>query len=253
MINKHSLIFKVADLLIQFYCKSEDDATFLKDKYANFLVKRSNSAQLAGRVFFDKERSKEIQIKEDDIYISHLPLSKEFGKFNIFFEIAMMPILGRNNGFILHASSLVKNGLGYIFTGKEDRGKSTIIKLFSELVCLGDDTAIIRKVDNHFFLFSSPFYQRNYKPEKNLKVLVRTIFALTEIADFNLVKPLFFPDDFKALLSNAYISEMDTEDKEKELLARNCYEFCLKNKIFSLSFKKNRSFWPLLEKIIQEC
>lgn len=245
--NKHSLIFKVADLLIQFYCKSEDDATFLRNKYTNFLVKKNDPGRLAGRVFFDKERSKEIQIKEDDIFISHLPLSKEFGKFNIFFEIAMMPILGTNNGFILHASSLVKDGTGYVFTGKEDRGKSTIIKLFSELICLGDDTAIIRKINNRFFLFSSPFYQRNYKPEKNLKVLVRTVFALTEIADFNLVKPLFFPDDFKALLSNAYFSEMDKGGKEQELLAKNCFEFCLENKIFSLSFRKDRSFWPLLE------
>jgi len=252
MMNKHSLIFKVADLLIEFYCNNKEDASFLRKRYPGFLVEKRATFTPAGKIFLTKSRSQNVQVKQDKIYLPLESLRKEFSRFNIFFEIALMPILGKNKGFILHASSLVKDNLGYVFTGQEDSGKTTVRKLFPELVCLGDDTAILRKVGSKFFLFSSPFYQRDYKPCAGYKVPVAGLFVLAKKVDFNRVEPLVFPEDLRAVLSNAYISETKSNIQEKELLSKNCYEFSLKNRIFALSFKKDRSFWPLIEGIIQE-
>jgi len=246
------LIFKVADLLIEFYCNNKEDASFLRKRYPGFLVEKRATFTPAGKIFLTKSRSQNVQVKQDKIYLPLESLRKDFSLFNIFFEIALMPILGKNRGFILHASSLVRDNLGYIFTGQEDSGKTTVRKLFPELVCLGDDTAILRKVGKQFFLFSSPFYQRDYKPCAGYKAPVASLFVLAKKADFNRVELLVFPENLRAVLSNAYISETKNNIQEKELLSKNCYEFCLKTKIFALSFKKDRSFWPLLERAVKK-
>lgn len=245
-------MFKIADLPILFYCKNEEEASFIRGKYHSFLTKRSKILRPAGKIFFGQSSSLKIQVKGKNVYLPSVSLAKKFGCFDLFFEILLMPILAMNKGFILHASSLVKNGLGYIFVGEENTGKSTIRKLFPDLVCLGDDTAIVRKADSCFFLFSCPFYQRNYKPSSNLKVPIAGVSVLTAKADFNLVKPLSFPENFKAILSNAYISGLEKKDQEKESSSKICYEFCLENKIFALSFKKDRSFWPFLEEAVKQ-
>jgi len=248
---EYSFLLGVANFPIQFYCKKKADSSFFRKKYGDFLIKKGDANKPVCKIFFIKHHSRQIQVKGKNFYLPVLPLKKNFRLFNDLLRIVLIYVLNRNNGFILHASVLVENRLGYIFVGKEDTGKSTIRKLFPELVCLGDDTAIIRKIRRRFFLFGSPFYQRTNRAYPNQKVLIRAVFELKK-ADFNLVKLLSFPENLKSLSSNTYIANIGKKSEEKELLLKNYSDFCLKNKTFSLYFKKDRSFWPLLEQSISE-
>lgn len=243
--RNYSLLLEIAGLSVKFYCKQKTDATFLKKRYADYAIEKEEVKKPACEIFFPYHGSRQIQAKGVKFYIPALLLRSKFRRFNDFLRVILMYVLSRNKGFILHASSLVKNDFGYIFIGKEDAGKSTIRKLFPEFVCLGDDSALVRKVRGQYFLFGSPFYQRTYRAYRNRKVPIKGVFELKR-ANFNLIKLLPFPENVKAISSNSFITNLGRKGQEKELLLKNSFDYCLRNKVFSLSFEKSRFFWSLL-------
>jgi len=111
---------------------------------------------------------------------------------------------------------------------------------------LGDDSAVIRKVNKRFFLFGSPFYQRTQKSYPNRKVPIKAVFSLNQ-ADYNLVRLLAFPDDVKVVSANSFITDIHEKSKERRLIFEKAMAFCQENKIFSLFFRKERPFWFLLK------
>lgn len=243
--NSLKLEIEIAELPFQFYCKRKGDASFLKEKYSDFLLKEGVKKPV-GKIFLTNRNFQKIRAEGNKFYLPQISIKNHFRQFNDLFRIVAGYVLNRNQGFVFHASSLVKNGYGYIFIGKENAGKSTVRKLFPELVCLGDDSAVIRKVNKHFFLFGSPFYQRTQKSYPNRKVPIKAVFSLNQ-TDYNLVKLLSFPESFTTLSANSFIADISEKSKERRLVFEKVMPFCQENKIFSLFFKKERSFLPLLD------
>lgn len=237
---------EIAGLSFQFYCKREGDASFLREKYLAFLPQKKVKQPVA-KIFFTDLHFKKIRVEGNKFYLPQIGIRKNFRQFNDLLRMVVGYVLNRNRGFVFHASSLVKDGFGYIFIGREDAGKSTVRRLFPHLVCLGDDSAIVREINKQFFLFGSPFYQRTQKVYPNKKVPIKGVFSLHQ-ANFNLVKLLTFPEDVKALSTDSFIADIKKKSEERKLIFEKAVAFCHRNKIFSLFFQKNSSFWPLLEK-----
>ena len=63
----------------------------------------------------------------------------------------------QSDTLLIHGSSIVINNKGYVFIGQSGAGKSTIIKNATSGKVLSDDTAILRKISNTWYIYRSPF------------------------------------------------------------------------------------------------
>lgn len=69
--------------------------------------------------------------------------------FNPILEVCILSILGRDGGFLLHASGMVYQDAGFVFTGASGTGKSTLAGWFAgrNALVLSDERMILRR--NH--------------------------------------------------------------------------------------------------------
>lgn len=101
------------------------------------------------------------------IYCSEMLMREVNGETNIgnpfsypLDQLLLMYILAQRNGMIIHAAGITINGTGYIFAGKSGGGKSTLSKQFISMnnsEVLSDDRMIIRKMNNIFKTFGTPW------------------------------------------------------------------------------------------------
>lgn len=248
---KESITLKIANLLIKLYPKDKNDLFFLRSKYIDFVLKQqprslNNISPQYEIIATESLKKKEIKVRGNKFYIPILNLKQDFLYFNDLFRLIFTHIITRQNGILLHASSIIKDKSGYIFIGEEGAGKSTVRRLFSDLISLGDDIAIIRKVNNKFFLFGSPFYQKTNKSYPSIKIPIAGIYRLIK-SDQNLLQLLKFPQNIKEIMSQSFISNFGLIEEEKRLLVQNIYHLSLTTNCFRLFFRKDKSFFKLLK------
>ena len=70
--------------------------------------------------------------------------------------------LEQADGIIFHCSAIMVDGEAYLFTAPSGTGKSTHARLWREMlkdkaVMINDDKPIIRRVDNEFFVYGTPW------------------------------------------------------------------------------------------------
>jgi hypothetical protein len=67
-------------------------------------------------------------------------------------------VLASEGGFLLHASSAVRNGRAYLFTGPSGAGKSTIVGLApADVTVLTDEISYVRRDGDGYVAFGTPF------------------------------------------------------------------------------------------------
>jgi hypothetical protein len=67
-------------------------------------------------------------------------------------------LLSREHGFLLHASSVVRNAKAFLFTGPSGVGKTTIARLApADAVVLTDEISYVRRVGDRYMAYGTPF------------------------------------------------------------------------------------------------
>lgn len=148
-------------------------SNFITDKVEDFTINIQTSANKNARFVVHHIRKNEcILIIPDSL--------DSFRQFNFLCKTILASFLLHHDGVVLHASSVEYKDKAILFAGKEGAGKSTIVKLIPECLILNDDFAIIRKIENDYYLFSSPFYETNPFPKKKKMVLIDRIYCLKQ-------------------------------------------------------------------------
>lgn len=170
-----------------------------------------------------------------------------FKKFNDLVKMLFAVMLPRDNGIVLHASCLSHNGLGYVFVGPPGAGKSTIARLSPASILMGDDTAIIRRHKNTYFLYWSPFYEKNPIIKHNVSVPLVGIYLLHK-APQNALEPT---KNVVSVLRHAWtLLPNRVIPREQTQITKSYWNVALdvadKIPLYYLYFKKSPSFWRLL-------
>jgi hypothetical protein len=67
-------------------------------------------------------------------------------------------LLSKERGFLLHASSAIRNGRAFLFTGPSGSGKTTIVRSAPpDVVVLTDEISYVRWTDEGYVAFGTPF------------------------------------------------------------------------------------------------
>lgn len=130
------------------------------------------------------------------------------------------------NIFFLHGSAFFKKNHAYIFIGLPGMGKTTIIKKIPIKNRLSDDTSVIKKINNSFVVYYSPFDKKNIHFKNNCFVPLKKIFVLRQAYETEINRISVKNKLYHLVLNNYYfmnktnINKIYPEDeiKEKKLI-----------------------------------
>ncbi len=93
-------------------------------------------------------------------------------------------LLSREHGFLLHASSVVRNGRAYLFTGPSGAGKTTIARLApADAVVLTDEISYVRRMGNRYMAYGTPFAGEFSDSGEPVSAPVAAMFGLAWASD----------------------------------------------------------------------
>ncbi|EKE14679.1 MAG: hypothetical protein ACD_12C00344G0001 [uncultured bacterium] len=206
--------------------KIDFEINFIEKSYLDIIYKKKERKQYMG--FFEEKNNEQID---------------SFYQISIFqFQVILRHIINKllaGKGFILHGSASNIRGQAFLFTGVNGAGKSTTMKLLSsKYIALADDTVIIKKENNKYFLYQTPYVEKEWWIKKNSQR-----HPLGKV--FFIKKEKYFKEEIitnKALLFNKIIEQLWTEDdeytqKKTRLVYRFVYQF---NDFYYLLILKNK-------------
>lgn len=150
-------------------------------KYSNFITDKVADFTINIQTFRERNCRFSVRyIHKNECTLGMPDSFDSFRQFNFLCKTILASFLLHHDGVVLHASSVEYKGKAILFAGKEGAGKSTIVKLIPECLIFNDDFAIIRKIENDYYLYSSPFYETNPFPKKKKIVLIDRIYFLKQ-------------------------------------------------------------------------
>ncbi len=161
-------------------------------------------------------------------------------------EILMMHLLSKERGIMVHGSALEINGQGILFIGKSGSGKSTITNILmreEQNTVLNDDRIIIRKSDEKFWLYGTPWHG-DIKECSAGKVPLRKIFFIKHGQE-NKIKSLSPAQKISRLIAQAFSTLWDKKGMEFSLYF--CSELVTAIPAYELEFLPDKSIISFLK------
>ncbi len=99
----------------------------------------------------------------------------------------------------IHGSGVLHKDMGYLFTGRSGKGKTTMAGIFHEAgsKVVHDDRLILRQTDGGIFMYNTPVYNN----ERSKKSLLSSIYII-EHGNSNEVMALRQPEAMTAVMAN---------------------------------------------------
>jgi hypothetical protein len=153
-------------------------------------------------------------------------------------------LLARTGGFLLHASSAVRNGKAYLFSGLSEAGKTTIARLAPpDVALLTDEASYVRRVDHQYLAYGTPFAGELGEAGKNISAPIAAVYLLKK-AQENRISPVEPAEATRLLLRNILFFAHDAE------LVRLVFEaacaFVAAVPVYELSFFPDARVWELI-------
>jgi len=90
-------------------------------------------------------------------------------------------VLAGEGGFLVHASSAVRNGRAFLFAGVSGVGKTTISRLAPpDAHVLTDEISYVRKEAGGYFAYGTPFAGDLARPGENLRAPLAALYLLAQ-------------------------------------------------------------------------
>jgi len=153
-------------------------------------------------------------------------------------------LLAPEGGFLLHASSAVRNGNAFLFSGLSEAGKTTMARLApSDVVLLTDEASYVRRVGAQYCAFGTPFAGDLGEPGKNVSAPISALYLLAKATD-NRVTPVEPTEAVRRLMRNILFFAEDAA--LVNLIFQSACAFVATVPVFELSFFPDRRVWDLI-------
>ena len=154
-------------------------------------------------------------------------------------------LLSKERGFLLHASSAVRNGRAFLFAGPSGSGKTTIVRSApADVVVLTDEISYVRATPDGYVAFGTPFAGEWAEVGEPLAAPVGGLFRLAWAAD-NSREPLDPATTVRTLMRNILFFANDPS-LTKRLLDTAC-DFAAAVPAFRLAFAPDERVWDLIQ------
>jgi hypothetical protein len=120
-------------------------------------------------------------------------------------------LLAKTGGFLLHASSAIRNGRAFLFSGVSGAGKTTIAKLAPpDVALLTDEISYVVPQEGQYMAMGTPFFGELARPGENLSARIEALYLLAHGPE-NKIEPLAGAAAVRALLENILFFARDPE------------------------------------------
>jgi hypothetical protein len=153
-------------------------------------------------------------------------------------------MLAPEGGFLLHASSAVRNGKAFLFSGVSEAGKTTMARLAPEdVTLLTDEASYVRRVDGRYFAYGTPFAGELGEPGKNISAPIEALYLLKKGLE-NRIEKVAPVEATQRLLRNILFFAHQPE------LVRQVFDaacaFVATVPVFELEFFPDQRVWELI-------
>ena len=272
---------EVAEVCSLVKAEDPDFINLLKSQYKDFLSQREpdltinlqlkeksirRDSESEVRIVF---RGKAFKIKRGDIEaevnlkegVVNLKQGDNIYSFDSFLRILYTILMLERDGFLIHACGVVKDNKGYLFAGLSGTGKTTIANLSSNYIVLSDEIVIVQRANpgrllrqaqrvgracELYKIVGTPFCGELQKGGENLSFPLAKLLLLKREKTF-WAKRLKYPQAIAKFLSNVLFFSKDLNLNKR--LFYLCSEVCQDVPGYEMSFKPDKSFWRIVEKL----
>ena len=154
-------------------------------------------------------------------------------------------LLAREGGFLLHASSAIRNNRAFLFSGVSGAGKTTIARLAPpDAALLTDEVSYVTRQDNRYIAVGTPFYGELARPGENLRAPIEAVYLLAKGPE-NKIEPMVDEDAIRGLLGNILFFARDPEFVK--MVFDSAFDFVSRVPVRRLTFRPDASVWELIE------
>jgi hypothetical protein len=153
-------------------------------------------------------------------------------------------MLAPEGGFLLHASSAVRNGKAFLFSGVSEAGKTTMARLAPpDVALLTDEASYVRKVDGQYVAYGTPFAGELGEPGKNISAPIAALYLLKKATE-NRIEEIDPAEAVRRLLRNILFFAHEAESV-RQVFTSAC-AFVQAVPVYQLSFFPDQRVWELI-------
>jgi len=153
-------------------------------------------------------------------------------------------VLARQGGFLLHSASAIRNGKAFLFAGQSGAGKTTISSLApSDAILLTDEISYVRRRDDGYVAFGTPFTGELAKVGQNVSAPVAALYLLGQGAE-NRIDAVEPAEAARSLLSNVLF--FADEPELVQAIFHSAFEFVERVPVSRLTFAPDARVWELI-------
>lgn len=177
------------------------------------------------------------------------PLGAHFSNLETVYEldsllrILLSQRLVKEHGLLLHAATIERDGVAYVFMGRSGAGKSTVASLSPEGSVFTDEISLLRCTAGEWRAFGTPFWGEFRAGNQNRSAPVARIFMLVQARE-NRCTAIPRRRALAELLSNTLFFSNARADREALL---NVAERLVNRvPVAGLEFRRDSSFWETI-------
>jgi hypothetical protein len=153
-------------------------------------------------------------------------------------------LLAGEGGFLLHASSAIRNGRAFLFSGVSGAGKTTIARLAPpDAALLTDEISYVTRRDGRYFAVGTPFYGELSRPGENLRAPIEVLYLLAKGPE-NKIEPIEGSDAVRGLLGNTLFFARDPHFVH--MVFNAAFDFVARVPVRRLTFVPDAHVWELI-------
>jgi len=153
-------------------------------------------------------------------------------------------LLARKGGFLVHASSAVRNGRAFLFAGVSGAGKTTIARLAPpDATLLTDEISYVTRRADQYYAHGTPFVGELGRVGANLRAPIAALYLLNKGPE-NKLEAVSRADAVRSLLENVLFFAQDPE--MVKLVFQAACDFVCRVLVLRLTFAPDARVWEMV-------
>ena len=153
-------------------------------------------------------------------------------------------LLAGKGGFLVHASSAIRNGRAFLFAGVSGAGKTTMARLAPpDTALLTDEISYVTRQNGEYLAVGTPFFGELARAGENLRAPIECLYLLAKGPE-NKIEPLGAADAVRGLLGNILFFARDP--KFVKLVFDAAFDFVSRVPVRRLTFVPDTRVWELI-------
>ncbi len=206
--------------------------------------KGKNGMLITGYLDLNRKKSKMKIISDKNFF---------WGAFVFNFAKCISIYFNEFNANLIHSAAIAEKNKGFMFIGKNNAGKSTILRICPEALNLGEDLNILFKKEKKFFIQAFPFImmitainKKNSQP-----VEIQNIFFLKKSKELKL-KKLRKTDAITLMLENDIQGTFNFQQIKTEKRILLYHKLFSEISAFKINFPLEKKLWKKIKKELKK-